>query len=213
VVRQAVSGPDGAYLVVLPTDPRRRNIGYFVPGVTPASGLRSVEYRDGSVCRIADPRRPGGARACQLKGFVPVKRPTLTHADLAAPVRVRLGTRPEHPGTGAGTRRRSLPPIPAQRRVTVSFRARHAADARSFYTVSIRIPRAGAGCGSNLLGPIARDLAAGTVVTQRYDVPYRCHGTLRIAVGYTQQRRPSQLPFDVGGFGNAKVGRVLVRLP
>jgi hypothetical protein len=32
-------------------------------------------------------------------------------------------------------------------------------------------------------------------------------------VGYTQQRRPSQMPFDIGGFGNAKVGRAVAKLP
>jgi hypothetical protein len=51
------------------------------------------------------------------------------------------------------------------------------------------------------------------VLSYKLYLPYRCHGTLTINVGYTQQRRPSQMPFHVGGFGNAKVGRAVVELP
>ena len=36
---------------------------------------------------------------------------------------------------------------------------------------------------------------------------------MRINVGYTQQRRPGPMPFDVGGLGNAKVGRAAAELP
>ena len=109
-----------------PIDPERRNF-YYSPGVTPGSGLRTVEYRDGSICRIVSPRRRGGARRCPLKGFVAPKLPRISATDLAAPVRVHVGTRPEHPGPKVkllkGTR-----PMPAQRRVTITFRARLAAD-------------------------------------------------------------------------------------
>jgi hypothetical protein len=212
VVRQAVTGLDGAYLVVLPTDRKRRNIGYFTPGVTPATGLRSVEYRDGSVCHIVSARRLGGARSCPLKGFVAPKLPAVSHADLATAVRVHVGTRPLHPGPKV-KRPKGAPPIPAQRRVTMTFRARRAANARSFYTVSARMLHGGKGCTYGLMGPIARDVAAGAVVSQTLYFPYRCHATVQIDVGYTQQRRPTQMPFDIGGFGNAKVGRVLAKLP
>jgi hypothetical protein len=211
VVRRPVIAPDGAYLVVLRTDPKRTNVGYFSPGVTPATGLRSVEYRDGSVCRIVSGHRLGGARDCPLKGFVAPKLPTLSHADLAADIHVSIGTRPEHPGPKIKPRK-GLPPIPAQRRVTVSFRARQAADTRSFYTVSTRMQHGGAGCMFGSMGPIAKDVVAGTVVSQTLYFPYRCHATLTINVGYTQQRRPADMPFDIGGFGNAKVGRVVTKL-
>lgn len=211
VVRQAVSGPEGAYLVVLRTNPKRRNIGYFSPGVTPASGLRSVEYRDGSVCRIGDPRRLGGARACPLKGFVAPKLPAVTHADLATTIRVHVGRHRVHPWPNV-KRPKGLPPVPAQRRVTIVFRARRAASARSFYTIDIRALHAGKGCTYGMLGPIARDVVAGTVVTKTFYFPYRCHATLQIDVGYTQQRRPSQMPFSPDGFGNSKVGRVFAKL-
>jgi hypothetical protein len=211
VVRQPASGPEGAYLVVLRTSPKRRNVGYFSPGVTPASGLRSVEYRDGSVCHIRDPRRLGGARACPLKGFVAPKLPAVTHADLATTIRVHVGKHPAHPWLKL-RRPKGSPPIPAQRRVTIAFRARRAANARSFYTVSTRMLHGGKGCTYMTTGPIARDVAAGAVVTQKLYFPYRCHTTLQIEVGYQQQRRPSQMPFMPDGLGNAKVGRVFAKL-
>jgi hypothetical protein len=212
VVRQPVSAPEGAYLVVQRTDPNRRNIGYFTPGVTPATGLRSVQYRDGSVCRIGNPRRLGGARACPLKGFVTPKLPAVSRADLATTIRVHVGTRPERPGPKVKPPK-GAPPIPAQRRITVVFRARRAADARSFYTVTTRIEHRSEGCTYGTLGPIAKDVTAGTVLTHTIYVPYRCRGIMRINVGYTRQRRPGQMPFDIGGFGNAQVGRAVVTLP
>jgi hypothetical protein len=213
VLRRAVSAPDGGYLVVSRTDPNRRNIGYFTPGVTPATGLRSVEYRDGSVCHIANPRRLGGARACPLKGFALPKLPPVSRAELATTIRVHVGTRRERPGPKV-KRPEHAPPIPVQRRITIVFRARRAADARSFYTVNTRIERRSKGCMAyGTFGPIARDVTPGTVLTRVLYVPYRCHGTMKIRVGYTQLRRPGQMPFQIGGFGNAKVGRVTVRLP
>jgi hypothetical protein len=211
VTREPVTAPQGAYLVVLPTNPARHNVGYFSPGVTPATGLRSVEYRDGSTCRIVSARRIGGARSCPLKGFVAPKLTPVPSAQLATTVHVRVGTRPERPGPGIH-RRPGMPPILAQRRVTVTFRARVAADARSFYTVSVQM-HGGKGCSLGTFGPIAKDVTAGTVLTETLDFPYRCHGVAKIDVGYTQRRKPGQMPFDIGGFGNAKVGTALARIP
>jgi hypothetical protein len=212
IVRRPVSRPGGAYLVVLSTDPKRRNVGYFSPGVSPGTGLRTVEYRDGTTCRIVSARRIGGARHCPLKGFVAPKITPVSRAELASTIHIRVGTRPEHPGPKVN-RQKGAPPIPAQRRVTVTFRARRAADTRSFYTVTTRMLHASKGCGGGTMGPIAKDVVAGTVLTHTLYFRYGCHGTLKINVGYTQQRRPSPMPFDVGGFGNAKVGTALAKLP
>jgi hypothetical protein len=206
VARQSVSGPEGAYVVVRATDPKRRNVGYFSPGVTPGSGLHSVEYRDGSTCRIVNPRRIGGARRCPLKGFVTPDVTPVSRAALATTVRVRVGTRPEHPGP-KGTS------FPAQRRVTVAFRARAAADARSFYTVSTQLMHGGKGCFYMTMEPIAKDVVAGTVLTKTLYVPFNCHGTVKINVGYTQQRSPGDMPFDIAGLGNAKIGTAIAKLP
>jgi hypothetical protein len=210
VVRQPVSRPEGAYLVVRATEPARRKVGYFGVGVSPASGVRSVEYRDGSSCRIGSARRIGGARGCPLKGFVAPQLPRLSRAALASAIHVRVGNRPRHPGPKSGPATGARP-VPAQRRITVTFRARRAGDARSFYTVSAEIRHTSRGCPSGISGPIAKDVVAGTVLTHTLYVPYRCGGTLSIKVGYTQQRAPSQMPFLIG-LGNAAVGSALVKL-
>jgi len=199
----AASGPEGAYVVVRPIAAERRD-GYVAPGVTPAGGLRSVEYRDGSTCRIRAPRRPGGA--CPLKGYVAPKLVPATHAELASAIHVTVGRRRAHPGPDGAH-------FLAQRRISFSFRARRAADMRSFYTYSTAPQGGGAGCAFRTFGPIAKDVGAGAVVRQTLYVPYRCHGTLTIDVGYVQQRKPTGMPFMATGFGNAKVGSARVTLP
>ena len=170
-VRQPVSRPEGAFLVVKPTEPERRNAGSCSPGVSPSSGLRSVEYADGTVCTIPDPRR---ARPCPLKGYVAPKLPRVSAGELASTVRVSVGTRPEQP-PGRVTPKG----MAAQRRVTIRFRARVAADARSFYTVGAQIKDGGEGCSYSLQGPIAKDVTVGSVV--KYDLwfAYRCAAPCR----------------------------------
>jgi hypothetical protein len=207
IVRQAVSRPDGAYLVVKRTPPERRQVGFFTPGVSPASGLRSVEYADGTRCVIPDPRRIGGGRPCPLKGYVEPKLPTVSPGSLATAVRVQVGSRPERP-----SQLRAPKGAPAQRRVTVRFRARVAADIRSFYTVTSQMKDGGEGCSYVSSGPITAGVAAGSVVRRDLWVPYRCKGTLDIGVGFAQQRRPGQTPFMLEAPGNADVGRVQVKV-
>ena len=175
VVRQAVSSPEGGYLVVVPTDPKRRNVGYFSPGVTPGTGLRSVEYRDGSTCRIVSARRIGGARNCPLKGFVAPKLTLVSRAALASSVRVRVGTRPEYPGPKVKLPKGARP-IPAQRRVTVSFRAREAADARSFYTISTLMLHRSKRCGYIDARADRQGRRRRHVLTDTLYVPYRAAG-------------------------------------
>ncbi|HWK26435.1 MAG TPA: hypothetical protein VNS09_07735 [Solirubrobacter sp.] len=201
VVREPVKGPEGAYLVVRGLEPTRRNVGYFVPSATPASGLRTVEYRDGTTCQVGTRPRHAG---CPLKGFVAPKLETVTREQLATPVRLHVGTRREHLG--------DVEHAPAQRKVTVTFRARVAADTRSFYTVRWETRPHGLRCGPIGFGPITKDVTAGAVLDYTIYVPYRCAGRVEVKVGYSQQRRPGQMPFDVGGLGNAKVGTAVARL-
>lgn len=191
VVRQKVGGPEGAYLVVRPIDPKRTNF-YFSPGATPAGGLLSVEYRDGSTCELPHP-----PRGCPLKGYVAPKLAPVSNAQLATPIRVHVGSKPEHPGP------KSERHFPAQRRITVTFRARMAGDARSFYTVTSRMLKRSKRCSSGtLFGPIAKDVKAGTVLSYTFWWPYQCRGTMEISVGYAQQRKPSQVPFMVDDVGS-----------
>ncbi|WP_157592245.1 hypothetical protein [Solirubrobacter soli] len=206
IVRQAVSRPEGAYLVVKQTEQGRGNVGYFSPGVSPGSGLRSVEYADGSRCVIPNPRRLGGARSCPLRGYVAPKLPHVDASDLASTVRVVVGSKPEKPpGVQAPTK------IPAQRRVTIRFRARVGADVRSFYTVRYQVKNGNAGCSTGIVGgPIIKDVAAGAVVRHDVWVSYGCRGTMEISVGFEQQRKPATMPFMVSGLGDARVGRAEV---
>lgn len=203
LARQAVNGPEGAYLVVKPTPPGQRNAGQWTSMESPGSGLKSVEYRDGSVCNIPDPRRIGGAKKCPLKGLVPLKVERATRADLATPVRAEVGSGRVYLGPD-----RKYP----QRRITLRFRARVEATTTSFYTVRMEGKRRGRGCSMMGFMPIARDVKAGTVVTQRLHVPYGCRGKLKISVGYTQQRKPSGHPYDTNGWPNDKVGTVTAEI-
>jgi sigma-70-like protein len=206
-MRHAVAGPEGAYVVVVATGPAHRGVGQWSASSTPAGGLRSVEYRDGTVCRIADLRRINGVRRCPLKGYVTPKLAPVTRAQLTTRIQVAVGTRREHPGPkvkdGA---------FPAQRRITLHFRARVAGDARSFYTYGTTWKgHPPEGC-ANSGGPIARDVKAGTLVSTMLYVPFKCHGTMRVAVGFAQHRKPGRVPFDVGRFGRAEVGATTIRL-
>jgi hypothetical protein len=200
IVRQAVSRPEGGYLVVRRTDPSRRNF-YFTLGTSPGSGLRTVEYRDGSVCRIVNSAGTGGARPCTLKGLVEHQLTPVPAEALSSPVRLQVGTRPEYPGPRRQHRKGT-----EQRRITVRFRARQTGDARSFYTVSSRMNGSRRDCRFISSGPITKDVVAGTVVTRPLYVPYRCRGTVTVSVGFTQQRTPGRGPFDLGSPENAKVG-------
>src|SRR5262249_51666707 len=154
---------------------------YFAPGVSPGSGLRSVEYRDGSVCRIGKTGRIGGARACPLKGYVAPKLTPVTRAQLATTVRVSVGTKPERPGPAHPKFK-----IPAQRRITITFRARRPADSRSFYTVETQMLHGRKNCQGGTAGPIAKDVKAGTVLSHTLWVPYQCRNEMKVDVGYAQ---------------------------
>jgi len=203
MLREKVSRPEGAYVVVLPVDPKRKNF-YTAPGISPGSGLETVEYRDGSTCYVRSAPRHHGIRACPLKGFVAPKLTPVSRAQLATVLHVRVATRPESPERGVAA---------DQRRITVTFRARVAADARSFYTIGTRMLGGSKRCAFITSGPIAKDVKAGAVLSQTLWMPYRCHGSLRINVGYSQQRRPSQMPFMVDGLGgDDKVGSAVVKL-
>jgi hypothetical protein len=208
-VTKPVSGPEGAYLVVLRPSPRRPAKGYFVPAAGPGSGLTSVRYRDGSVCHIRSPRAIGGARPCPLKGYVYPREPAVGAAQLASPVRAHVA-----PHTVLGPQARQFP-AGARRnwKLTVSFRARVAGTARSYYMVSIR-PQPGRGCRVAELGPVTSDVRAGRVVTRSYLLPARCRGTVRGAVAYHQQRGlPDPIPLTGLPGHDPQVGTFTARLP
>jgi hypothetical protein len=192
-VRAAAAGPDGAYVVVLRPRARQAVRGGFSFSLAPGSGLLSVQYRDGSVCHIRSPRMVGGAKACPLKGYVAPHVPTVTRAQLRAPVRLTVSSKPVKP------------PVPAEDpapqmldwRITVSFRARVAGDARSYYVVSLGFTHVH-GCKSRgtMLGPVARDVKVGRRVRVPFYLPAACRGPVHAAVAFHQQHgKPDQVPF------------------
>lgn len=203
VVRQPVTGPEGAYVVVKPTPPHRKRVGGWSSGVSPGSGLHSIEYRDGTACMIRNPARIGGAQPCPLKGFVarPVK--PIAPGELTAPIRVRVG----HERVDLGVKG-----VDDVRRVTFSFRAARAADASNYYSYDFRLLRRSKRCWSaNGIGRIAKDVEAGATVTHELQFPFACRARFRLKVGYVQQRRPdSRRALE---FGNDRVGTVVVDIP
>jgi hypothetical protein len=89
-VTTPVVSPQGAYLIVLPPGGGRPLDGQWTTLPGPGSGLESVRYRDGHVCRIRSPQSIGGAKPCPPVGYVKPRHPRVTSADVAAPIRVTL---------------------------------------------------------------------------------------------------------------------------
>jgi hypothetical protein len=119
-------GADGAYLFVTRASAHQllnfANAG--TADVVPVDGpIKEIHYRDGATCHLTAKSWIGGAYACtpslsEPVGYVPVGK-VATHAELATPIRVRLG----HDRLGHTA-------------VVLSFKARVAvADARSAYSV------------------------------------------------------------------------------
>jgi len=178
---QRTVGPDGAYLVVLPpsaTHPAGTALG-FTP--SPATGLRSVRYRDAPECRLVSPRRRGGARRCPLVGFVHRASAPVTTAQVASPVRVHVSRRVR---TQVPPARLHLPAVHV-RRVTAVFRARVAVHGAGSGYVTWFVVH---GCRDayGTITPTDRDIAAGEVVSVSSDVPTACHGTITGTVSYHQ---------------------------
>jgi hypothetical protein len=210
VVTAPTSGPDSGYLVVLRPGAEHRLRGQFTFALSPGSGLRSVQYRDGSVCRLRSPRALGGARPCPLVGYVAPNVPRVSAAQVATPVRARFAPRPVlAPGADAVPKaiRRSW-------KLTVTFRARVPSDAKSYYVITVGLDR-GRACRGTLIGPVARDLAAGDLVRESFWIPTRCHGTVRGQVSFHQPSRGQreQLPFGAVAGDGPRVGGFAARIP
>ncbi|MCW2994431.1 MAG: hypothetical protein JWQ18_1926, partial [Conexibacter sp.] len=178
---QRTVGPDGAYLVVLrpsAAHPAGTALG-FTP--SPATGLRSVRYRGAPECRIASPKRRGGAKRCPLVGFVHRAAPQVTAAQVLSPVRAHVSRKV----------RAQVPParlhLPTAhvRRVTAVFRARVAAHGAGAGYVTWFVVH---GCRNayGTIAPTDRDIAAGEVVAVHADVPAECHGRVTGTVSYHQ---------------------------
>ncbi|HEX3874879.1 MAG TPA: hypothetical protein VHW26_12080 [Solirubrobacteraceae bacterium] len=174
----ATSGRQGAYLIVLATPGPGPN-GYSpLPGAG-GGPIRRIAYRNGYVC-VLGPKRLR-SETCPHVGQVPVKRPRLTSAGIAAPLAVTVTGGPYH------------------RKLVVSFTARVAVtDASSAYIVSVRFPGSQPRCGAVLSGPLIADNAKGQ--REHFAQPIGgCHGTFRGAVHYRHGDDTDGIPFDIAG--------------
>lgn len=206
-VSARTSGPDGAYLVVLRPSAKRPAKGYYVPTISPGSGLRSVRYRDGHECRIRSPRALGGAKLCPRVGYQSPRTVPVTAADVRSPVQARFAPRPVDP---------SPPGVPASPmwKLKLTFTARVAADSTDYYVYTVA-PDQARECQSGIsFGPVARDVRAGEPVTVTQYVPTRCRGLVRGRVAFHQPgSEPDPLPFAGSSPDDPLVGTFRATIP
>ncbi len=134
--------------MVKPTPRSRKQVGFWTPSASPASGLRSVEYPRRQ--HVHDPQPGPSRRRAPLpaEGLRRAQGQADRPWELAAPIRVRVGRERIDLGVRG---------VADQRVVTFSFRAKRAADAQNYYTFHDRMTGRGKACGSaNGFGPIAR---------------------------------------------------------
>lgn len=172
----------GAYVIVTRPDSRHPARGQFVSTTTPLSGLISVQYHDGTVCRITNPAKRGGATACPAVGYVPLPR-TPSIAASATPLRLTESPTLVRPGPATGPRGVKLPP---QRKLTLTFPAPVATKSYSTYAYDLRIlPGSINACRmSGLGGTSLKDVTRGQIVHAAFYLPAWCNPSVRVTVRY-----------------------------
>jgi hypothetical protein len=155
--KQAVTPPEGAYLIVLVAQPKQ---GGYAIGKMPAVGytVRRIDYRDAPSCRGTGTGRPAN---CPLVGFVAKGAPKPDEVRRKLDVQVR------------GSRIKVRFPAP------VAIR-----DASASYTATVHFNR-GEGCkGVGAMTATDRDYAAGDQVELSLTLP-RCKGKVSGTVSYS----------------------------
>lgn len=197
------SGPDGAYLIVQRPSKQRPAKGYSVPSTSPVSGLTRITYRDGSVCRLRDPRSIGGGKPCPRVGYVEPAHAAISAANVKAPVTATVSPRPITPPSIPGAAE-----PPKLYAVKIAFTAPVAAGPRSQYLITMKVThpsRCGNTGGSG--GPIGRNVRAGERVEEITYLSANCHSSVTGEVRYRQQTANSERdPFGLGP-GVLMVGR------
>ena len=182
------SGPEGAYLIVLRSEPDTYPSGY--PSRYPTDGrIVAITFRDGRTC--------SGERAQGRHRRGPMS------AARAPAARASGGDETAARRAGAATARQGR----KYWAMTVRFRARVAVtDATSAYNVRLFSP---GGSGRSATAIVNRNIKAGEMVTQRFE---HLHGggTYRILVSYHRATDPGRTPM---GFGGVTVGRSRLRVP
>jgi hypothetical protein len=93
LITKRTTGPDGAYLVVLPyqTSTRGQTGTLEVGDALFADGIRAVTYRNGHSCHLPSPNVYGAATvSCQPVGYASPTGPVPTPAQVTAPVSAHL---------------------------------------------------------------------------------------------------------------------------
>jgi hypothetical protein len=177
--KQTVTPPDGAYLIVLASQPRQ---GGYAIGKMPSVGytIRRIDYRDAPSCRGTGTGRPAN---CPLVGFV-----------------AKAAPKPE-------AVRRKLDVQVHRTRVDISFRAPVAIrDASASYTAAVFFKR-GEGCkGVGVLSPTNRNYAAGDLVKISVTMA-QCSGNVNGTVFYSPGgARGGGMPVAPGDPDNLTIG-------
>ncbi len=206
------SGPEGGYLIVLPQKTKgclapalgpgrgRNRCAYAFRGdrggpELPAGVITEVRYRDGHVCRAAQPgTRQSLFGACPPVGFVAPHVVIPTAAQLATHVSVRKLPARRYCGKEDKVKPcdasvphgfKALPGGAREMLVQISF-VSHVAipNSGSWYETELTYPhRHGCTTGGSG-GPTNSDIRAGQLVVQDMFVPYTCPGAVRGRVSY-----------------------------
>jgi hypothetical protein len=155
--KQTVTAPEGAYLIVLASQPKQ---GGYAIGRMPAVGytIRRIDYRDAPSCRGTGTGRPAN---CPLVGLVSTSTPEPQDVRRKLDVRVRGS------------------------RIEIGFRAPVAIrDASASYTAMVQYKR-GEGCkGVGAMGGTDRNYAGGELVRIAVTLP-NCQGKVSGTVSYS----------------------------
>jgi hypothetical protein len=179
------TGPEGAYLLVLPAAPDEYVDGH--PGLYPTDGrIVSIRFRDGRACD-SDALR---AAACRLPGFTPLRPKPLTQEQVSAKV------------TATARQGRRFWNMTVRFRAPVAIR-----DATAAYSAKLNPPgRSGRGASAFT----RRNIKAGERVTFRF-LHRNGGGTYKLRVTYSQATNPAQV--DPTGPNELTVGRERITLP
>ena len=185
----APRGPQGAYLIVLPTAGGDHFNGATSTLMPTRSPITRIAYRGGLVCRFPQAEGPPPSDVCDTPpGYMPAPAPHPTTAQLRTPIHATV--------TASRT---------AAWSITVTFRARVAIEnALAQYTVELHSPGTPRALG---IGASSSDLRAGQQARFTFSNLTR-PGIYSGVVTFTTSRGPG-----TPGFGGTLVGRFRARVP
>jgi hypothetical protein len=183
------SGPDGAYLIVLPYPGGLQGNASIGTGLS-AAPFVSVHYRDGRTCSLA------GGRTCQPVGYQPPQLSRLTVAGVRTPITIAVVhahayCSSDRTGIVIACDRRAPPgfsPITGGAPfvlVNIRFTARvPVTNSHSYYELDVSYPKSPGCTVGGTQGPTNTDIRAGQrIELQNFD-PLSCPGPLRGTVTY-----------------------------